>query len=223
MASSRINVSRRTEDHAVLRDWHDALQESKALAVLVLGPVPFAANDDREVIAVYPEEFRSPANALARSAAYGSAWRQSNASLVAYKNFAGSSTAHEPWMESWVERGACGLVRVELPMPLNNGYECFVFTARALSDRSEAADIAWSALSVWPLIKQAFILERFDISPRERQILIVLAAGLTARDAARTLEISERTINFHLSNLMNKLRADNRTEVVQRACSLGLI
>lgn len=48
------------------------------------------------------------------------------------------------------------------------------------------------------------------LSERERETLMVLAEGCTAREAAARLRCSERTVTFHLTNIREKLRADNK-------------
>jgi LuxR family transcriptional regulator, quorum-sensing system regulator SolR len=210
----------------VLKDWLGSLAEFKARAVLVLGPDPNvadAANDSRSVVSVYPGEFRGAAASLARSDAFGTAWRRGGGSLVAWKNFSGGSGADERWIGEWMNVGALSMVRAEIPMPFQHGFECFVFCQRQLANKAEAASVAWAALSVWPLIKEEILAGYFDISARERQVLAVIAEGLTTRDAAKRIGCTERTINFHLTNLMAKLKADNRPAAIQRACALGIL
>ncbi|MDH5181809.1 MAG: response regulator transcription factor [Gammaproteobacteria bacterium] len=50
------------------------------------------------------------------------------------------------------------------------------------------------------------------LSKREVQVLDLLAMGKTNRDIARTLFISERTVKFHVSSILDKLHVRNRTE-----------
>lgn len=210
----------------VLQDWLGSLAEFKALAVLVLGPDPHAAeaaNESRSVVAVYPNAFRLAASNLARSDAFGTVWRLDGGSLVAWKNFSGGDGAGEGWTDEWVRAGALSMVRAEIPMPFHQGFECFVFGGRQLANKAEAASVAWGALSVWPLIKEEILANYFEISGRERQVLEVMAQGLTSRDAAKRIGCTERTINFHLTNLMAKLKADNRAAAIQRACAFGIL
>jgi RNA polymerase sigma factor (sigma-70 family) len=53
-------------------------------------------------------------------------------------------------------------------------------------------------------------LER--LSGREREILILLGHGLSNRGIARRLDISERTVKFHVSNVLIKLRVESRLQ-----------
>lgn len=48
------------------------------------------------------------------------------------------------------------------------------------------------------------------LSVREREVLLLLAAGLSNRHIARRLELTERTVKAHLAQIMNKLGVDSR-------------
>ncbi|MGD9997321.1 MAG: LuxR C-terminal-related transcriptional regulator [Ilumatobacteraceae bacterium] len=60
------------------------------------------------------------------------------------------------------------------------------------------------------------------LSAREREVLAALALGLTNRELATRLFISERTANRHLSNIFVKLGVRNRTEAARVAVAAGL-
>jgi NarL family two-component system response regulator YdfI len=53
-----------------------------------------------------------------------------------------------------------------------------------------------------------------SLSPRENEILHLLAAGLGNKEIAWKLKISEHTVKFHVTSILNKLGASNRTEAV---------
>jgi DNA-binding NarL/FixJ family response regulator len=61
------------------------------------------------------------------------------------------------------------------------------------------------------------------LSPRERGVLRLVAAGLSNRQIAETLSLSERTIKFHVTAILNKLGADNRAQAVALAAQRGLL
>jgi DNA-binding NarL/FixJ family response regulator len=61
------------------------------------------------------------------------------------------------------------------------------------------------------------------LTPRELEVLQLLAEGLPNKAIARRLNISEHTVKFHLNAIMSKLGAQSRTEAVVRATRLGLI
>ena len=62
-----------------------------------------------------------------------------------------------------------------------------------------------------------------DITPREREILVLLARGLSNVAIGQRLYISAATVKFHVGNIMQKLGARRRAEAVYAASKLGLI
>jgi DNA-binding NarL/FixJ family response regulator len=54
-------------------------------------------------------------------------------------------------------------------------------------------------------------------------VLRLLAQGQQNKEIAATLAISERTVKFHVSTILEKLGAGNRTEAVARATQQGLV
>ena len=62
-----------------------------------------------------------------------------------------------------------------------------------------------------------------ELTPREREVLQLLAEGLPNKVLAARLKISEHTVKFHVNSIMGKLGAQSRTEAVTRATRAGLI
>jgi two-component system, NarL family, nitrate/nitrite response regulator NarL len=62
-----------------------------------------------------------------------------------------------------------------------------------------------------------------DLTPREFEVLQLLAEGLTNKAIAQRLGISANTVKFHINAILQKLAAQSRTEAVVRASRLGLI
>ncbi len=61
------------------------------------------------------------------------------------------------------------------------------------------------------------------LTPRELEVLHLVAEGLTSRQAARRLAISEKTVSVHVSNTLRKLGVQSRTEAALLAQREGLI
>lgn len=61
------------------------------------------------------------------------------------------------------------------------------------------------------------------LTPREHDVLALVADGLRNRDIAARLGITEHTVKFHLAAVFGKLGASSRTDAVRRGLKLGLI
>lgn len=61
------------------------------------------------------------------------------------------------------------------------------------------------------------------LTPREIEVLRMLAEGLANKEIARRLKISEHTVKFHIGSILGKLSASSRTEAVTIGIRLGLI
>jgi DNA-binding NarL/FixJ family response regulator len=61
------------------------------------------------------------------------------------------------------------------------------------------------------------------LTPRENDVLRLLAEGLPNKGVASRLEVSEHTVKFHVNSIMGKLNAQSRTEAVALATRLGLL
>lgn len=208
----------------LLADWLRALHEFSVEAVVVLGPDPFGRMDDRQVVAVSPTSLFEVARTLAQSTDFGARWRHADAPLVAWQHIAKSDPHQvQPWRTQWLAHGFQTVVRVAFPLPAERAFECFMFSPRALHDRTDAAALAWSALNIWPSVRRALVRLRSPLTPREVECLALAFEGLTARATATRLACSERTVNYHLGNAMAKLQADNKMAAIQRACWIGAL
>ena len=61
------------------------------------------------------------------------------------------------------------------------------------------------------------------LTPRELDVLELLADGLSNKSIAGCLGISDQTVKFHVASICGKLGAANRTDAVRRALRRGLI
>jgi DNA-binding NarL/FixJ family response regulator len=64
---------------------------------------------------------------------------------------------------------------------------------------------------------------REPLTPREREVLALLAEGLSNKELAARLTISEHTVKFHVNAVLAKLGVQRRVEAVVRAARLGII
>ena len=66
-------------------------------------------------------------------------------------------------------------------------------------------------------------IARLGLTPRELEILALIAEGLSNREIAERLHVSENTVKTHSANLFSKLSARRRTQAVQIAKEAGVI
>jgi len=62
-----------------------------------------------------------------------------------------------------------------------------------------------------------------DLTPREREVLALLAAGMSNKEIAGELTLSVGTVRLHVSNILTKLEAPNRTSAAIIAVKHGLV
>jgi DNA-binding NarL/FixJ family response regulator len=86
--------------------------------------------------------------------------------------------------------------------------------ARASHDRTIAAA---AGLDTRTLARGA------DLSPRETEVLELLAQGLRNAQIAKRLVISDKTVKTHLQHIYDKLDVGSRTEAVARARERGVL
>jgi DNA-binding NarL/FixJ family response regulator len=65
--------------------------------------------------------------------------------------------------------------------------------------------------------------QREPLTPRELEVMSLISEGLHNSEIAARLFVTERTVKFHVSSILAKLGADNRTEAVAIATRRGLI
>jgi DNA-binding CsgD family transcriptional regulator len=87
-----------------------------------------------------------------------------------------------------------------------------------LVDRVELAD---AVVSVPRSRDDADLIEA--LTAREHEVLARVADGLSNRDIAAALAISEHTVKFHLAAIFGKLGASTRTDAVQKGLRHGVI
>jgi len=95
----------------------------------------------------------------------------------------------------------------------------FVTLAEARASRL-GADALVSAVSA----RRADITETGEpLTPRELEVVTLLAEGLPNKAIAARLGISDQTVKFHVASICGKLGAVNRTDAVRQAIRRGLV
>jgi two-component system, NarL family, response regulator LiaR len=89
---------------------------------------------------------------------------------------------------------------------------------RSLGAKEEATPTAEE-----PFLPDERKRERLGITPREFEVLVLIAEGMSNREIAEKLFVSENTVKTHSSRVFDKLGAKRRTQAVQLGKELGLL
>ncbi|HLK71021.1 MAG TPA: helix-turn-helix transcriptional regulator [Steroidobacteraceae bacterium] len=109
-----------------------------------------------------------------------------------------------------------------------------VVTAQGSPDRQEFMNQEFMGMAlargvpvlVWPLQQRARTVppasaQMRRLSAREREILSLVAAGISNKGIARSLRVSPNTVKFHLAALFTKLAVGTRAEAIAAAARIG--
>jgi ATP/maltotriose-dependent transcriptional regulator MalT len=94
--------------------------------------------------------------------------------------------------------------------------------ASTLSEGRLAASAANAYVLLIPVTKDGDLLVE-PLTPRETQVLELVADGLSNKAIASALGVSDETVKFHLASIFGKLGASNRTDAVRLALKHGLV
>jgi DNA-binding NarL/FixJ family response regulator len=64
--------------------------------------------------------------------------------------------------------------------------------------------------------------ETADLTARQREILTLIVQGMTYEEMGKTLCLSERTIRYHMEEIIQQLQLENRSQVIAYAARMGL-
>ena len=126
-----------------------------------------------------------------------------------------SAGADEGEIRDALRRGASGyLVKSinpnDVPAALRQVHERTAY--HAMEAGPEAATLSAGAA----------LAQEVGLTPRELEMLMAIARGLSNRDIAKELWVTEQTVKFHLSNVYRKLDVSNRSEALLVAMRAGL-
>jgi len=126
----------------------------------------------------------------------------------------------EDYVAQALEAGVAGYIMKDAPA------NEFVNAVRAVA-RGEGyftSQIAPATIERWRLAREAENRRGpVELTPREREVLKLLAEGHTVKKVADLLHLSQKTIDAHKTNLMKKLDIHNRVELVKYAIAKKLI
>ena len=112
--------------------------------------------------------------------------------------------------------GARGILRRDLDAPR------LLAALHAVAHGLVVYDDAAAAALLRPVAAEPRALVE-PLTPREQEVLQLLASGLSNKEIAQRLAISEHTAKFHVAKLLQKLGAESRSEAVFLAARMGLL
>jgi non-specific serine/threonine protein kinase len=115
--------------------------------------------------------------------------------------------------EHYLERARAGLVEREFQAEQAVGQRLSLEQAVAY-----AKDVAQKVVAAQPTRQQLD-----QLSPRERQVAILIAQGKSNGEIADELVVSKRTVESHIANILSKLGVTNRAQIVRWAIISGLV
>lgn len=126
-----------------------------------------------------------------------------------------------------IEAGARGVLRRDSrPRAIAAAIEALHQGLSVFDARFAAAELrSKPAALVQPPAPSAVVQRSADevLTPREGEVLGLLAEGLSNKEIAAKLEISEHTAKFHVNSILQKMGAQKRVEAVVRAAKMGII
>jgi DNA-binding NarL/FixJ family response regulator len=160
--------------------------------------------------------------------------QQQGANVIVWDLGPGAPDLHEAPL------GELGVPVIALSSPEGNAVELLAAGASAVLRRDTAPDALRSAMATVQFglrVVEPSLLDlepprreepRVDtgvdaLTPRERDVLDLMATGLSNKQIAARLGISSHTAKFHIGAILAKLGAGTRTEAVVRAVQRGLV
>lgn len=114
------------------------------------------------------------------------------------------------------------------PSEVYGGFVAILFTALGIYfglrwTRTKEVVVVREIRVGGPFVLDADKLREVGLTPREHEILGLIAEGLSNREIGERLFVSENTVKTHSSRLFEKLGVNRRVQAVQRGKELGLI
>jgi two-component system, NarL family, nitrate/nitrite response regulator NarL len=121
-----------------------------------------------------------------------------------------------------IAAGASGALHKDSPTDLVLAAASAIHQGLAVFDRSFVSRLVPTTPEA-PGAQSTAQQEREELTPREQEVLALLAEGLSNKEIAGRLDISDHTAKFHVNSILQKMGAQKRVEAVVRAARLGII
>ena len=203
------------DDHAVLRAGLRALLEAEP-DMTVVGE---AANGDEAVEQVRKLHPDVIVMDLTMSGLGGlAATRRISASETETKVLVFTSSKSESDVTGAIQAGARGYLLKD------SGTIEVIAAIRTVQIGGSTIDPAVASILIDRMAGRSLAQEKLsEVTRREKEILTLIATGMTNQQVGGNLNITEATVKSHLTNVYGKLNVNDRTEAVVRAMQRGLI
>lgn len=128
-----------------------------------------------------------------------------------------------PQLLSAIQLGVRGLILKHASTELLFEAITGVLAGRYWLDQTLVTDLVESARPLIQSSRAVGGVNAYGLTPREREVLALVAAGCANKDIARQLAVSEETVKHHLTRMFAKVGASNRVELAMLATERGLI
>jgi two-component system, NarL family, response regulator LiaR len=117
---------------------------------------------------------------------------------------------------------------LEYPSEIYGGLIALIFTVLGIYfglrwTRAKQVVVVREVRANGPFVLDAAKLKETGLTAREHEILGLIAQGLSNREIAEKLFVSENTVKTHSSRLFEKMQVNRRVQAVQKGKDLGLI
>lgn len=171
----------------------------------------------RRTVICRPSHLQQASDAIAQSEAYGDGWRVDD-----YSNVVQIDTSRdEPWLYEWRANGVIHLVRIAKDLPLGRQIEIYAGFTKPVEKQVLHALVSYVASSSARL-RNKVLIPMSGLSDQQIKVLALSMTGMSAKDCAALMGLTERTINHHLTEVSLKLSSQNKIDSITRAIWLGV-
>jgi DNA-binding CsgD family transcriptional regulator len=212
-----LNKIRITNSSEILNNMLEGWLERGMRAIAFIGP-DLLAPEKRATLHVYPSRYQHAADVMAASDAYGQDWRDNDSPNVAWVD----TSRSESWLKPWMEMGCRSILRVGMDMPGGKQIEVFAAFEDVLT-RPFVAEFVLDLLAAWSQVKRYVLTPLSGLTNQQLRVLNMSLYGLSARECAVSLGVTERTVNHHLATIQEKLGTQSKLESIAKAIWCGAI
>jgi LuxR family transcriptional regulator, quorum-sensing system regulator SolR len=199
--------------------WLRGLHELHVVAGLIAYPSVTEHPHHLTLAACHPPSFTQSAAALLQQLGNDEIGQQSDR----WVGFVNLNSATDSFRTALLDSGYKSMAWIAMPLPMDQRINCFFFGSALIYSKDQLATLTLSVLANFPKIKGLIANYQNWLTTREKECIRLGFAGATAKEMAVALGCTERTANYHMTNVMNKLGVNNKMAAAQFSCWLGII